>query len=148
MNTSFSPAAVLRKAGPYALFLLLGIVMLYGPTLLHWLLAVVHGAPTLPHPGNATDAEVVADQQAAGWPTPALVTGKLVTAGGAYLFFIILRWLVQQLTHPAPTAWAKRGYSIDFDSLPPADKFLVYGGLRLNSVLLAAAALLFAALVQ
>lgn len=145
---AFSPAAVLRKAGPYALFLLLGVAMLYGPALLHWLLDLVHGAPTTAHAGNATPAEIVADQQAAGWPAPGLVTGKLVIAASAYVFFIILRWLMQQLTHPAPTAWAKKGYSTEFDSLPGRDKFTVYAGLRLNSVLLAAAALLFAALVQ
>ena len=148
MPASFSPAAVLRKAGPYALFILLGVAMLYGPALLHWLLDVVHGVPSGPHAGNATTAEVVADQQAAGWPTPGLVTGKLITAGGAYLFFVILRWLVQQLTHPAPTAWAKAGYSTEFANLPSVERFRVYHALRLNSVLLAAAALLFAALVQ
>lgn len=144
----FSPAAVLRKAGPYALFLLLGVAMLYGPLLIAALTAAVHGATGAAHGGNATTAEILADQQAAGWPSFGLVSGKLVTAGGAFLFFTILRWLVQQLTHPAPTAWAKKGYSTEFDSLPGPDKFTVYGGLRLNSVLLAAASLLFAALVQ
>ena len=64
------------------------------------------------------------------------------------MFFTILRWLVQQLTHPVPTAWAKTGYSADFATLTAKDKFSVYGTLRLNSVLLAAAALLFAALIQ
>lgn len=148
-KTSFSIASALRKFGPYLLFLALGVVMLYGPVLLHWLLAVIHGAPAVgAHPGDATGAEIMADQQSAGWPTPGLVTGKLITAGGAYLFFIILRWLVQQLTHPKPTEWAKKGYSAEFEALPSRDKFAVYGNIRLNSVLLAAAALLFAALVQ
>lgn len=147
---AFGPAAALRKAGPYALFLLLGVAMLYGPLLLRWLLDVVHHVPAAPAGeglGNATGAEIVADQQAAGWPTPGLVTGKLITAGGAYVFFIILRWLVQQLTHPVPTRWAKTEYSDAFDGLESRDKFTVYAGIRLNSVLLAAAALLFAALV-
>ena len=144
----FSPAAVLRKAGPYLLFGVLGLAMLYGPMLLHFVLDLVHGAPTLPHAGNATGAEIAADQQAAGWPTPGLVTGKLITAAGAFVFFTILRWLVQQLTHPVPTRWAKTEYSDAFDGLESRDKFSVYAGIRLNSVLLAAASLLFAALVQ
>ena len=161
----------LRKSGPYGLFLLLGAAMLYGPQLLHQLLDIVNGVgdaqahsqvvgslaavgdpkaiALLPAAiSDATGAQNLADQQASGWPTPALVTGKLIIAAAAYVFFTILRWLVQQLTHPEPTAWAKKGYSADFLALTPQEKFVVYGTLRLNSVLLAAAALLFASLIQ
>ena len=161
----------LRKSGPYGIFLLLGAAMLYGPQLLHSLLDIVNNVhDTQAHsqvvgslaaigdpkalallPGaisDATGAQNLADQQASGWPTPALVTGKLIISAAAYVFFTILRWLVQQLTHPTPTAWAKTGYSADFTALSPQEKFVVYGALRLNSVLLAAAALLFASLIQ
>lgn len=144
----FSLARALRKTGPYLLFVLFGVAMVYGPLLLHGVMDAVHGVGAHAAGLNATSEEVAADQQAAGWPAFGLVTGKLITAGGAFLFFTILRWLVQQLTHPTPSRWAKTEYSDAFDGLESLDKFAVYGAIRLNSVLLAAAALLFAALVQ
>ena len=97
---------------------------------------------------NATGAEVVADQQSAGWPTPGLVTGKLITASGAYVFFTILSWLVQHLTHPTPTAWAKGGYSAAFKVADDNAKFIIYQRMQLNQTIRVGAALLFAALVQ
>lgn len=171
MFSLLSLASGLRKSGPYGIFILLGAALLYGPQILHNLLDMIHGVgaaqahaqvvgslAAIGDPkavalmpaalSDATGAQNLADQEASGWPTPALVTGKLLISAAAYVFFVILRWLVQQLTHPVPTAWAKTGYSTDFNSLSAQEKFIVYGALRMNSVLLAAAALLFASLIQ
>lgn len=147
-KSTFSLSAVLRKSGPYVLFLLFLGVMLYGPGALPGLLELTQHAPVTATGVNATGAQIALDQQASGWPALGLVAGKLITAAWAYVFFIILRWLTQQLTHPVPTQWAKKGYADAFIALPEGDKFKVYAGIRMNSVLLAAAALLFAALVQ
>ncbi len=144
---AFSPAAALRKAGPYVLFLLFGVAFIYGQRLLLALTNYVHGVGD-GVPAQMSGAEVAADVQAAGWPSAGTVTGKLITAAGFFLFFVVLRWLTQQLTHPAPTAWAKKGYSTAFDALPDADKFTVYRGIRMDSAIMAGAAMLAAALVQ
>lgn len=142
-----SPLAWLRKVGPYALFFGFGLLFLFGPGWLHALLDHLHGVgPALP--AQMSGAEVAADVQASGWPAAGTVTGKLITAAGFYLFFTVLRWLTQQLTHPAPTEWAKKNYTDDFNALPAGEKFGVYRGVRLDSSIIAAAAMLAAALVQ
>jgi hypothetical protein len=158
----------LRKAGPYLIFFALGAAMLYGQRGLQAGTALVHGAAHLdwhphttpagnpvlgdfveaPATANMSGAEVAAEAQASGWVPAGTVTSKLITAGGAFLFFIILQWLSQHLTHPGPTRWAKSGYSQAFDALPDGEKFGAYGRIRLYQTMLAVGALLFAALVQ
>jgi hypothetical protein len=168
---SFSFGKALRKAGPYLIFIGLGLLYLFGQPALRAVTSYVHGvsdttelAPVtrtmaaLGDPeakaivaqvsANMSGAEVEAEAQAAGWVPAGTVTSKLITAGGAFLFFIILQWLAQQLTHPGPTRWAKTGYSKAFDELPDTEKFSAYGRIRLYSTMLAVGALLFAALVQ
>jgi len=144
-------ARSLRKAGPYALFFLFGLLMLWGPFVVHRVTSFVHNAPAGAAPGplgNATGAEVAAEAQAAGFPSFGLVTGKLITAAGAYVFMGVVLWALQQLTHPTPSRWAKTEYADAFDGLESLDKFAVYQRLRLHLILLGAAALVFAALVQ
>lgn len=158
----------LRKAGPYLIFAVLGVAMLYGQRGLQAGTSLVHGTahvslhPHITSAGNPvlgdfvearpssemSGAEVAAEAQASGWVPAGTVTSKLITAGGAFLFFIILQWLSQHLTHPGPTRWAKNGYSEAFEALPDGEKFGAYGRIRLYSTLLAVGALLFAALVQ
>jgi hypothetical protein len=170
----------LRKAGPYLIFAVLGVAMLYGQRGLHAVTEYVQGVdstPVIKHDkaiyalawaGNPvakailaqdstklaqastemSGAEVAAEAQASGWVPAGTVTSKLITAGGAFLFFIILQWLSQHLTHPGPTRWAKSGYSDAFDALPDGEKFSAYGRIRLYQTMLAVGALLFAALVQ
>jgi hypothetical protein len=147
MQPTTRPTAWLRKFGPYALFFGFGLLFLFGPIWLRALLNHLNGVgPGVP--SQMTGAEVAADAQAAGWPAAGTVTGKLITAAGFYLFFVVLRWLTQQLTHPGPTLWAKKGYTADFDALAATDKFIVYRGIRMDSAIMAAASMLAAALVQ
>jgi len=138
----------LRKAGPYLIFAVLGVAMLYGERSLHAVTELVHGVSGTAPTAEMSGAEVAAEAQASGWVPAGTVTSKLITAGGAFLFFIILQWLSQHLTHPGPTRWAKSGYSDAFDALPDGEKFGAYGRIRLYQTLLAIGALLFAALVQ
>lgn len=138
-----------RKVGPYLLFALLGVAMLFGQRALLTVTEAVHGVSgPVVATANMTGAEVAADAQASGWVQAGAVTSKLITAGGAFLFFIILQWVAQQLTHPGPTSWAKKRYTAAFDALDDVEKFRAYGRIRLYSTLLAVGALIFAAVVQ
>lgn len=147
MQPTSSPTAWLRKFGPYALFLGFGLLFLFGPGWLRSLLNHLNGVGT-GLPSQMSGAEVTADAQAAGWPAAGTVTGKLITAAGYFLFFVVLRWLTQQLTHPTPTKWAKKEYSAAFEQLPDSEKFTVYRGVRLDSAIIAAAAIIASAVVQ
>lgn len=96
---------------------------------------------------NANGAEIAAGQQASGWVPSATVGSKFIVFAGMYLLIVLLTWVAQHLTHPMPTRWAKRRYSVLFLTLSPEEQFAVYGRLQLVIVIRAAAAAVFAALV-
>ena len=137
---------MLRKTFLYLFFIALGAVLLFGHGWLLALTSLLNHAPDVPTAtGNATGAEVAAQAQAGGWVQAGVVFSKLLAAGAAYVFFIILIWTVQRLTHPEPTRWAKEDYSADFKGRPVAEKFYVYGNLRRNLIWLAIGCLIFGA---
>jgi hypothetical protein len=147
MQPTPSPTSWLRKSGPPALFIGFFLLLLFGPDWLKALVDHLHGVgPGLP--AQMSGAEVAAEVQAAGWPAAGTVVGKLITAAWFYLFFVVLRWLTQQLTHPRPTEWAKKDYTAAFNALPDSEKFVVYRGIRMDSAIMAAASLVAASLVQ
>ena len=136
----------MRKLTPYLLFAALGLLMLAGARYFPALVAHLYHATAAPGPA-ASGAEIAAGQQGSGWVPSGTVASKFITAAGAYLLFVLLPWLVQHFTHPAPTKWAKGRYTVQFLLLPSSEQFSVYGRLQLITVIRAAAALLFAALV-
>lgn len=162
----------LRKASPYILFLALGVLALFGPLVFPRLVSALYhaNAPTIEDVApatralatlgdahaaavlaavqqNATGTEIAAGQQGGGWVPSGTVASKFITAAGALILMVVLIWRLQNLTHPGPTQWAKDDYTADFKLLTPVEKFEAYGRMRLQYVLLAAAALVFAALV-
>lgn len=141
-----SVGTALRKAAPYLLFLLLGLAALSGPLLFPHVVGLFYHAAPATGPA-ASGAEIAAGQQAGGWVPSGTVASKFITFAGAYLLAVLVPWLVQHLTHPAPTRWAKTRYSGAFLALSYQEQFTVYGRLQLVIVIRATAALLFAALV-
>jgi hypothetical protein len=137
---------MLRKILPYLLFGVLGLLMLAGAQLFPQAVAWLYDATAAPGMAAST-AEIASGQQASGWVPSATVASKFITFAGAYLLAVLLPWLVQHLTHPMPTRWAKLRYSKQFVLLPHEKQFAVNSQLQLVNVLRAAAALLFAALV-
>ncbi|GAB3669355.1 hypothetical protein GCM10027594_34250 [Hymenobacter agri] len=137
---------MLRKTLPYLLFFALGLLMLAGAQFFPQAVTWLYKAAAAPGPA-ASGAEVAAGQQASGWVPSAMVASKFITFAGAYLLAVLLPWVVQHLTHPIPTRWAKVRYSKQFALLPSERQFAVNNHLQLVNVIRAAAALLFAALV-
>ena len=144
--TATSVAKQVRKLVPYLLFALLGLAAVTGPL---WFQPVVdalyhaHAAAGL----AASSSEIAAGQQAGGWVPSGTVASKFITAAGALILMVVLIWRLQNLTHPAPSQWAKTAYSADWQVLTPVEKFEAYGRIRLQYVLLAIGAMVFAALV-
>ena len=136
----------MRKLTPYLLFAALGLLMLAGARYFPALVAQLYHATAAPGPA-ASGAEIAAGQQGSGWVPSGTVASKFIAFAGAYLLAVLLPWLVQHLTHPAPTRWAKALYKLEFYQLSGAERFASYGRLQLVTVIRAAAALLFAALV-
>ena len=137
---------MVRKTLPYLLFAALGLLMLAGAQLFPQAVAWLYEATTAPGPAAST-AEIAAGQQASGWVPSATVASKFITFAGAYLLAVLLPWLVQHLTHPGPTRWAKAQYSANFGSMQPHERIAENGRIQFVNVIRAAAALLFAALV-
>ena len=137
---------MLRKITPYLIFLALGALFVVlkpvWQTAFTWL---YHAVPVAGP--SASSAQIEAAQASGGWVPSGTVASKFLTAAAAYVLFTILPWLVQHLTHPAPTRWAKQDYSRAFYYLSVQEQFASYGRLQLVNVIRAAAALLFAALV-
>lgn len=148
MNSPFSQIrSQLRKWTPALFFVCVGLALLFGQDALLALTSYVHGAN--PAGGaNMSGAEVAAEAQASGWLPFGLLASKLLTATGAFCLVCIIVWRMQRLVLPAPSEWARKGYSVAFDSLPEREKFTVYQAGRWQLIALAVAALLFAALVQ
>ncbi|MGI4884288.1 MAG: hypothetical protein ACRYFR_04945 [Janthinobacterium lividum] len=136
----------LRKAAPYFLFLALGALALAGPVLFPHLVAFLYHAAPAAGPA-ASGSEIAAGQQGGGWVSSGTVGSKYIIAAGALILMVVLIWRLQNLTHPEPSRWAREDYTADFKLLSPVEKFEAYGRMRLQYVLLAAAALVFAALV-
>ncbi len=132
MESASSGYAWLRKSGPY--LLLLAFVLIYpftGP-FVHFvtdLFLGVHNHPT-DALGNVSDATVAADQIAGG----GVQLGTFFTKFWLTIIFFLLAkglpWLIQPLTHPGPTQWAKTKYTDDFNELPLVPKFEAYGRLQ------------------
>ncbi|WP_216726078.1 hypothetical protein [Hymenobacter siberiensis] len=141
--------SLVRRHSPLLIFLALGAVMLFGQTcLLNITTAASAADPLGMRVLNADGAQITAVAQAGGWVQLGAVTSKLLTAAGAFLFFTVVRWSVQHLTHPYPTSWAKAEYKEEFQLLTRTQRFHVYQNIRQDSVWLALASLLFAAVVQ
>ncbi|MDO7888242.1 hypothetical protein [Hymenobacter cheonanensis] len=137
---------MLRKLAPYLIFISLGVAMLAGAVYAPVLIAKFYHAVPSASPA-ASSAEIAAGQQASGWVPSATVASKFIAFAGMYLLLVLLPWVVQHLTHPAPTLWAKTRYSREFLGLSDEARFAVYGRLQLTIVIRAAASALFAALV-
>jgi hypothetical protein len=137
---------MLRKLAPYLLFAALGVAMLAGAAYAPALIAKFYHVVPTAGPA-ASSAQIAAGQQASGWVPSATVASKFIAFAGMYLLLVLLPWVVQHLTHPMPTRWAKRRYSVLFLGLSAEEQFTVYGRLQLVIVIRAAASALFAALV-
>lgn len=143
---------MLRKITPYLTFITLGILFVYGRYISwhfeHAVAVHIMHLSTAAGAGNASAAEVWADEQVSGWLTQGEATSKLIMAATLYVMFSILPWLMQQLTHPGLTTWKKAHYTKAFEALLAIEKFEVSGRADLAIAIKAAAAMMAAALIH
>lgn len=142
------PRPSLRKIALYAAFLLLGVAFLFGDPLAHWLANYAYGVHDLPGALEASPELKEAAARVGGWVPVGTATSKIILAISLYVLSYLVPWVVQQVTHPAPTAWTKDYYTAEFMALPSADKFALVSRLSLNQSIRIAAAVLGAALIQ
>jgi hypothetical protein len=138
----------LRKVALYLAFLSLGVAFLFGEPLAHWLANLAYGVHDAPGAVEASPELKEAAARVGGWVPVGTATSKIILATSFYVLTWLLPWLVQQVTHPGLTAWAKGKYSTDFDELPAARKFENNRGLSLSQSIRIAASILGAALIQ
>lgn len=96
---------------------------------------------------NASSAKVEAAAAAGGWVPSGTVASKFITFAAIYLLMVIWPFLVQRMTHPAPTKWQKASYSAEFEKLTVLEKIASVRAIQQNNVWRAIGAALFAALV-
>ncbi|MGI4864201.1 MAG: hypothetical protein ACRYFZ_09790 [Janthinobacterium lividum] len=138
----------LRKPALYVAFLLLGVAFLFGQPLFTWLAELAYGVHDMPGAVNASSEAIEAHAKVGGWVPVGTASSKIILAASFYVLTYILPWIVQQVTHPAPTEWSKDGYSTEFTSLPAVEKFQLIGRLSLNQSIRMAASILGACLIQ
>lgn len=138
----------LRKVALYAAFLLLGVAFLFGEPLFTWLANLAYGVHDAPGQLNASGAAIEAAAKVGGWVPVGTATSKIILTVSFYVLSYLLPWLVQRVTHPAPTAWTKRNYTAQFATLPAGEKFQLVGRLSLNQSMRFAASILAACLIQ
>jgi hypothetical protein len=140
------PGIPWRKLALYAALFALAVLFVVGHPLLQYLtnLGVPHAGPG---DLNATSAEVEASATASGWVPLGTATSKVIMAATFYVLSYILPWVLQRVTHPEPTAWAKDDYKVEFRALASLDKFAVVGRISINQSIRWAASLLAAALI-
>ena len=96
---------------------------------------------------NASSATVEAAKAAGGWVPSGTVASKFITFAGVYLLMVVWPFLVQRMTHPAPTKWQKASYSTVFNQLTVQEKIASVRAIQQNNTWRAIGAALFAALV-
>jgi len=96
---------------------------------------------------NASSAKIEAATAAGGWVPSGTVGSKYITFLGIYLLMVIWPFVVQRMTHPAPTKWQKTNYSAEFEKLTVLEKIASVRAIQQNNVWRAIGAALFAALV-
>lgn len=138
----------LRKASLYAAFPALGVVFLFGEPMAHWLANMAYGVHDLPGAMEASPELKEASARVGGWVPVGTATSKIILTISFYVLSYIIPWVVQRVTHPAPTRWAKENYKTDFDGLSVERKFEANGRLSLNQSIRFGLSMLAAALIQ
>lgn len=97
---------------------------------------------------NASDKQIAADARVGGVVPIGTATSKITLTIAFYLLSYILTWLVQGITHPAPTNWVKKNYKGHFLLLSDEEKFALIGRLSLNQSIRFGLSVLAASLIQ
>jgi len=137
----------MRKPALYLAFFALGIAFLFGQPLFTWLAELAYGVHEVPGAVNASGEAIEAHAKVGGWVPVGTATSKIILTVSFYVLSYILPWLVQRVTHPAPTDWTKDSYTGEFAALPSVEKFQLVGRLSLNQSIRFAASMLAAALI-
>lgn len=138
----------LRKLALYAAFMALGVAFLFGEPLAHWLANLAYGVHDLPGAVEASPELKAASARVGGWVPVGTATSKIILTISFYVLSYIIPWVVQRVTHPAPTKWAKEDYTTAFEGLSTERKFEANGRLSLNQSIRFACSMLAAALIQ
>lgn len=143
-----TPSIPWRKLAPYLAFAGLGVLFVVLRPAVHNLLLAAYGGASAPGALNADGAEIAADQVAGGYVQLGNATSKIVMMLAVFTLFSFWPWLIQQLTHPALTAWKKERFKTDFEALTVAEKFDYDKGAKLAISILAAGCIIGACLIQ
>lgn len=140
----------MRKAKPYIALVAFLLLAIFGRPVADYLSNLAFGVGDgVGANGNATGAAISAAQAVSGWVPIGTIMSKLFIAGLFFLFFVLVIWLTQRQTHPAPTDWAKHQYTTDFNELKnPLNKFSIYQNMRQHYIWLAMASIIGACLIQ